>query len=63
LFKVRETLSRRFQTTQIWYRWKQYCGNEEQFRNGTISSENRTRLDLNMPNSSPSVNIIQNTTE
>ncbi len=39
--EVRETLSRRFQTTRIWYRWKDYFEKQPE----TITKDNRTRLD------------------
>ncbi|CAF4511489.1 unnamed protein product, partial [Rotaria sp. Silwood2] len=49
--EVREILSRRFQTTQFWYRWKRYLAKKDQFRNRAESDENRTHLDLYAHNS------------
>ncbi|CAF0766707.1 unnamed protein product [Rotaria sp. Silwood1] len=49
--EVREILSRRFQTTQFWYHWKQYLGKKDQYRNRADSDENRTNLDLYVNNS------------
>ncbi|CAF3293019.1 unnamed protein product [Rotaria socialis] len=53
--EVRETISRRLETTQFWYRWKQYLGKKDQFRNRRASEENRTYLDpnSNSPKKSP----------
>ncbi|CAF0921198.1 unnamed protein product [Rotaria sordida] len=44
--EVREILSRRFQTTQFWYRWKRYLGKQDQYRNRAETGENRTNLDV-----------------
>ncbi|CAF0881716.1 unnamed protein product [Adineta steineri] len=52
--EVRETLSRRFQTTEVWYRWKQYLGNKDQCQNKTINNEVQTRLDLYASNNKTS---------
>jgi hypothetical protein len=39
-------LSRRFKTTQIWYRWKRYLGKKDRIQNGKIQNENPTHLDV-----------------
>ncbi len=56
MFKVREVLSRRFQTTQIWFWWKRYIGKKG---TGTSSSETRTRLNQYTANSTSPVNILE----
>ena len=40
--KVRETLSRRFQNTQLWYRWKEYY----QSKHGPCGKENGTAFEV-----------------
>ncbi|CAF4840620.1 unnamed protein product [Rotaria sp. Silwood1] len=47
--EVRETLSRRLQTIQIWVRWKRWLGRKDQYRDGTINGDDRTRLELLIP--------------
>ena len=40
--KVRETVSRRLQTTRIWDRWKRCLGKKEQDPHGITMEENAT---------------------
>lgn len=47
--QVREALSRRLETTSVWARWKQCLGKKSRYRDGGRSSEDRTRLELLMP--------------
>lgn len=47
--EVRETLKRRLQTTQFWTRWKRCLGKKDQYRNSKINSDDRTKLELLMP--------------
>ena len=44
--KVQETLKRRFQTTQLWHRWKKYSGDQNSYLNETPKKENQSCLDL-----------------
>lgn len=53
LSKVRETLSRRLQTTSMWSRWKRYLAKNEQYRDVPIQSDDRTRLEVFNPHSTP----------
>jgi len=59
--EVRETISRRLQTTQIWSRWKRFLGKKDPCRNGHLSMDDRTRLELLIPNSNG--NNLQLTTK
>ncbi|CAF1248931.1 unnamed protein product [Adineta ricciae] len=44
--EVQETLKRRFQTTQLWHRWKKYSGDKNSYPNETPKKENQSCLDL-----------------
>ncbi|CAF5101222.1 unnamed protein product, partial [Rotaria magnacalcarata] len=49
--EVRDTVSRRLETTQFWVQWKRWLGlgSEDGYRDGTIHNEDRTRLELLIP--------------
>ena len=56
--KVRDTLKRHLQTTRFWTRWKQCLGKKDQYRNGKINSDDRTKLELLMPQPSTVIQFI-----
>ncbi|CAF4206956.1 unnamed protein product [Rotaria socialis] len=49
--EVRDTVSRRLETTQFWTQWKRWLGlgSKDRYRDGTINNEDRTRLELLIP--------------
>jgi len=47
--EVRETLKRRLQSTQIWSRCKRCLGKKDQYRDGAVNNDDRTRLELLIP--------------
>ena len=49
--EVRETLTRRLQATQIWARWKRWLGKKDRYKDGTLHSEDRTKLEVLIPQS------------
>lgn len=55
ILKVRETLSRRLRATQIWARWKPWLGKKDKYGNGGGNSDDRTRMELLMPQSTSGV--------
>jgi hypothetical protein len=55
--KVRDTLSRRIQATSIWARWKQYLGKKGRYRDGMTNSDDRTRSELLLPQTTTSAAV------
>jgi hypothetical protein len=54
ILKVRDTLSRRLQATSIWARWKQYLGKKGRYRDGMTNSDDRTRSEFLLPQTTTS---------
>ncbi|UJR35050.1 hypothetical protein I4U23_027826 [Adineta vaga] len=57
--EVREALKRRFQTTQLFYRWKKYFGEKDSHQNGSLIKENQSLVEMKPLNSKlPNTNSI-----